>query len=206
MCFSATASLVAGTALTATGAVTIAKTKHARELPFTSMPLIFGLQQLTDGVAWLSFNNPFLHTLTGYGYAFFAYLLWPVLIPFSVWMIEPNPRRRRYLRIFLALGIIVSLYALYLMLSGPVTARVINECIRYDTYYPYSLWMFGVYLVATSGSCFVSSRRLINLFGVLTLISVAVAAWFYLETFSSVWCFFASLLSFLVYWYVRDSR
>jgi hypothetical protein len=50
MCFSATASFVAGSALSAVGAVTITKAKRKAEIPFATIPLLFGIQQLTEGL------------------------------------------------------------------------------------------------------------------------------------------------------------
>jgi hypothetical protein len=44
MCFSATASFVAGTTLSTIGVVTITKVKQRSELPFALIPLLFGIQ------------------------------------------------------------------------------------------------------------------------------------------------------------------
>lgn len=50
MCFSAAASFIAGTTLSAIGVATLRNTKTTSELPFAAIPLLFGLQQLTEGV------------------------------------------------------------------------------------------------------------------------------------------------------------
>jgi hypothetical protein len=204
MCFSATASFVAGAALTATGVVTISKTKKRRALPFASIPLFFGIQQLLDGIAWISAGSA-TQAFAAYGYAFFAYVFWPIFIPFAVLSLEPKPGRKKTLRLLLIVGTLTSLYAVVLLLSGPVTARTINYCIRYDTSIPYWPPMLVPYLIATCGSCLLSSHKLLWIFGIVTLISVAIAGWFYFETFSSVWCFFAAILSFMVYWFVANT-
>ena len=52
MCFSASVSFVAGTSLLAAGAVTVRKARHKDELPFAAIPLLFGVQQLVEGVIW----------------------------------------------------------------------------------------------------------------------------------------------------------
>ena len=198
MCFSATASFVAGAALTATGVVTISKTTKRRELPFTSVPLFFGIQQILDGIVWVSASGA-LQTSAAYGYAFFAYVFWPMFIPFAILRLEPSADRKQVMRYLLGLGILVGLYGFALLVSGPLAARAINHCIRYDPFIAYWAPMYLPYVVATCGSCFASSYRAINLFGLVTFVSIAVAGWFYLETFSSVWCFFAAVLSVLVY-------
>jgi len=199
MCFSATASFVAGTALVATGAVTTAKVKKIKELPFRSIPLLFGIQQLLDGIAWVSIGSPVLNAFAAYGYAFFAFVLWPIFVPVSVLCMETNAERKKILQGLVVFGVGVGLCAIYLILSGPVTALVVHSCIRYDTFSPYPLWLLGFYVVVTCGSFFVSNHRFVNLFGVVVFISFLIAGWFYIETFSSVWCFFAALLSLMIY-------
>ena len=55
MCFSASASFVAGVSLTAIGVATVRKAEGPAERPFAMIPLLFGIQQLTEGVIWLTF-------------------------------------------------------------------------------------------------------------------------------------------------------
>ncbi|GAV20644.1 hypothetical protein MMIC_P1616 [Mariprofundus micogutta] len=50
MCFSATASFIAGGALTAIGVKTVKLAANRAELPFVSIPLLFGIQQIIEGV------------------------------------------------------------------------------------------------------------------------------------------------------------
>lgn len=57
MCFSASASFIAGAALTATGVATLQMTARKAEIPFATIPLLFGLQQITEGLIWLSFRT-----------------------------------------------------------------------------------------------------------------------------------------------------
>jgi hypothetical protein len=206
MCFSASASLIAAAALTATGVATTSKVEKREELPFAIIPLFFGIQQLFDGIVWLSTGGTLVNSIAAYGYAFLAYAFWPILLPFAVLKIEKNERRKKILRLFLAIGAITSLYGIYLMLNGPLVARSINSCIRYDTALPYWEPMIVLYLLATCGSCFVSSERFIRLFGLVVFISSLIAGWFYLAVFSSVWCFFAAVLSSLIYWRFRRNQ
>ncbi|MEK7121399.1 MAG: DUF6629 family protein, partial [Patescibacteria group bacterium] len=86
MCFSATASFVAGSALSVVGVVTIAKAKRKAQIPFAMIPLLFGIQQIAEGFIWLSFrfNTLWLNTTMTYVYSLFSHVLWPVFIPFTV--------------------------------------------------------------------------------------------------------------------------
>ena len=56
-----------------------------------------------------------------------------------------------------------------------------------------------LYLMATTLSPFLSSYRIVKVFGILALSSFAAAYFFYATWFISVWCFFAALLSAIVY-------
>lgn len=58
MCFSATASFSAGALLLGIGALTLKSalaTRQRRALPFAAIPTLFAMQQLIEGVIWLTF-------------------------------------------------------------------------------------------------------------------------------------------------------
>jgi hypothetical protein len=203
MCFSAAASFAAGGALSVAGGFTVAKAKNKYELPFASIPLLFGIQQAIEGAVWVSFGAPIVNTVATYAYSMFSHVLWPIFVPFSVLMIETDPFRKKILRLFSLLGLTVGGYLLYFIIVDPVTAHVVNNSIAYHSPHFYVLPTMALYLVATCGSCLVSSHKIINIFGVVLFISFAIAAWFFTETFFSVWCFFAGVLSIIVYWYFQ---
>lgn len=203
MCFSATASFIAGGALTATGVLTISKAKTKAELPFASIPLLFGIQQLIEGVVWLSFGNAAFNVIATYSYSLFSHVLWPILVPFSVLLLETNPTRKKILWIFFITGLTVGLYLLYFIVTEPITSEIVNNSVAYNSPHLFLYPMLFFYFLATCVSCFFSSHKIINLFGIVALISAAVSAWFFTQTFLSVWCFFAAVLSVLVYWYFK---
>lgn len=49
MCFSATASITAGTALIVLGAISARRVRNRTELPSALIPALFGIQQLIEG-------------------------------------------------------------------------------------------------------------------------------------------------------------
>lgn len=201
MCFSATASFTAGTALSVVGVLTLRKSEGLRELPLALVPLLFGIQQLTEGVLWLSLNNnlPLARVWSTDIFSGFSHVLWPIFIPFSVLLVETGRRRRHAIGGFLVLGLGVGLYLLYFLLRFPVTATVRNESIAYDSPHFYLGSVLVTYLLATCVSGLFSSHRCINVFGVLAFVLAIVAALIAVTTFVSVWCFLAAVLSLLVY-------
>ena len=79
MCFSATASFSAGAVLLGVGTLTLKSARRPPELPFAAIPLLFAIQQLTEGVIWLTFSYqaPLLNTVMTHVYSFFSHVLWP---------------------------------------------------------------------------------------------------------------------------------
>ena|SRR5690554_4072183 len=84
MCFSAEASFIAGAALTVIGVATIKKTTHKSQLWFASIPLVFGVQQLAEGVLWLTLPDPEMiqiQRVATYIFIFFAQIICLLLFP-----------------------------------------------------------------------------------------------------------------------------
>jgi hypothetical protein len=201
MCFSATASFTAGITLSVIGIATINKTQKRTEIPFATIPILFGLQQFIEGIIWLSFKyqTPLLNEIMTYIYTLFSHILWPIFVPFSIALLEPIHWRKKIEVIFGFIGIAVALYLLYFIVKFPVISLIINKSISYDSPHFYSLIIISVYLMATSVSCFFSSYRLIIIFGILLTLFLIISYYFYAASFFSVWCFFASILSMIIY-------
>lgn len=201
MCFSATASFSASAALLGIGAVTLHKTRQPRERPFAAIPLLFGIQQLTEGVLWLGFgwDTPTLNAVLTQLYSLFSHVLWPVYVPLAAWLLEPPGPRRRALCMVWAGGIAVGAYLLYNMFANPIVARPVGNHIDYDSPHFYVPVVITLYLTATTASMLLSSHRVMKLFGALALAGALAAYWFYARWFISVWCFFAAALSLVIY-------
>lgn len=93
MCFSASASFIAVTSLLAFGAIAVRKANEKAELPFAAIPLLFGVQQVLEGIIWLTFrfDTPLLNTVVANAYLLFSHVLWPIYVPFAALMLEPVP-------------------------------------------------------------------------------------------------------------------
>ena len=200
MCFSATASFTAGATLSVVGLLTVRQSQGRRELPLAVVPLLFGVQQLTEGVLWVSLDRGLSQAQdwSTYVYTLFSHVLWPIFVPFAVLLVEATPSRRRALLGFLAAGLAVGLYLLFFLIRLPVTATVKENSIRYETPHFYIAAVLVTYLLATCASPMVSSHRWINIFGMLALVFAGVAAAVSMATFVSVWCFYAAILSLIL--------
>lgn len=208
MCFSASASFIAGTSLVATGAFTVKKVQRRAELPFAAIPFLFGVQQLIEGVIWLTFRfeAPLINPAMTFVYSLFSHVLWPLYVPFAVLLLEPVRWRRRALLPFLAAGAAAGLYLLVNMFRFPIVSRAVGGHIEYASPHFYLVAVMAGYLAGTCISMFLSSHNLVKLFGAAALLSFLASYAFYTQWLVSVWCFFAALLSLLVFLHFQSRR
>ncbi len=205
MCFSAPASFIAGTALSAIGLIALRNTRKRTEVPFAMIPLLFGIQQLIEGVIWLTFSYdaPILKETMTYVYSVFSHVLWPIYVPLAVGIMEAVSWRKKAIFAFGAAGLAVGLYLLYYIVATPMVAEVVGSHIVYDSPHFYLIPVMIVYLAATCVSCFFSSHGFVKLFGALMFLSFVAAYIIHVMALVSVWCFFAAIISLLIYVHLR---
>jgi hypothetical protein len=205
MCFSASASFISGTTLCAVGVATLKRAEARNEVPFATIPLLFGIQQLTEGVIWLTFCHeaPLLKQTMTYLYSGFSHVLWPMYVPFAMGILEAVRWRKKAIFAFEGAGVAVGLYLLYFIVTRPVVAEVVGRNIVYASPHFYVIPVMVLYLAATCVSCFFSSHGFVKLFGVLALLSFIAAYLVHIMALVSIWCFFAAILSLLIYLHLR---
>lgn len=208
MCFSAPASFVAGAALATVGIATLRLASRPSEIPFAAIPLLFGIQQLIEGLIWLSFRDasPLPNPPLTFAYSLFSHVLWPIYVPFAVYLLESVPWRRQALVATQVAGIAVGLYLLYFLIRFPVTSQVLGQHIVYESPHFYIKAVMALYLIGTCASSLLASHWIIRLFGALSLATFLAAYAIHTATLVSMWCFFAAILSFIVYAYFRLAR
>ena len=211
MCFSAQASFAGGIIISAIGVATITKVHKPHQIIFASIPLFFGVQQITEGFLWLTLPNPdyvSIQKILTYLFLIMAEVLWPMMIPLSVLFMEENKKRKRILWVLLIMGISLSVYFAFCLLSFTVAPKIMGYHIEYNDTYPKSLRVivFAVYIIASITPLFVSSIKRTHLLGILMALSCAVTAIFFTQYLTSVWCFFAALISAIIFWILRDSK
>lgn len=93
----------------------------------------FALQQLIEGVIWLTFQfeAPILNSVTTHVYSFFSHVLWPAYVPVAVWFLEPPGWRRKALLALMVAGAVVGAYLLYYLVAYPITSRPTGQHIEY---------------------------------------------------------------------------
>lgn len=211
MCFSAEASFAGGIIISAIGVATVTKVHKPSQLLFASIPLFFGAQQITEGVLWITLPNPdylSIQKFSTYLFLIMAEVLWPIMIPLSVLFMEENQKKKKILGLFLILGACLSIYYAVCLTLFNVNPEIMGFHVQYHANFPksFALVAFAVYLTVTITPLFVSSIRKTHLLGVLMFLSCAVTAIFFTQYLTSVWCFFAALISGVIFWILRDSK
>ncbi len=200
MCFSATASVLAGTALSGVGIAAMRRTTRRSGVPMAMIPLLFGVQQFTEGLVWLSVREggESWNAAATWMYALFAFTVWPIFIPLAMWVMEPRGSRKRLLFALQFLGFLVGAFLLLEHSRDPVVSEVVGRSIAYNNSHFHGTLVLVVYFAATLGALLVSSNRTANQFGILTAIAALVSYLVWSISFFSVWCFGAAILSVII--------
>lgn len=185
--------------------------QEKRFLPFASIPLLFALQQFSEGFVWLSLENANYAEFQYYSvniFLIFAQVVWPFFVPLSYLIMEPDPKRKKWLIGFTLIGLMVSAFLAASMYVNLPKASVKEYHIRYDLkFLPYQLNYQGIpYFLATVVSAFFSSIKELKYFAIAILASIIVTEIFYSDYLVSVWCFFAALMSGIIYFIIRSQR
>lgn len=209
MCFSASASFTSAALLFSAGIYCIKKALRfeRRYCLFSLFVLTFSLQQFIEGGLWLGLteDNKKLITLSSHLFLFFSHFLWLVLTPLAVYRLEEGERKKRLFLFFLLTGFIygLSLYLPLLLNKGWLSVHIVNHSIYYNTTLLYDRAISKdivtlVYAALIIIPLLLSSNRQIKVFGIMLTLSLIPARLAYYNSFISIWCFFAAILSFYI--------
>ncbi|WP_026899295.1 DUF6629 family protein [Daejeonella oryzae] len=205
MCFSASVSFGAGAVLSIIGIATVRKAETSPQFMLAVFPFFFALQQIAEGFVWLSFVSLSFAGWQSIPINFFlsfSHIIWPIWIPLCMLLLEERSRQRSILYILLAAGIILGIYHIFCMLLYPIITRIDGHHVQYiiaDQGYlrlPANI----LYGLSTILPFFISSVKRMWWMGVFILVSYIFTYLIYNAYITSVWCFFATILSVIVYY------
>ncbi|MFT5763157.1 MAG: DMSO reductase anchor subunit [Saprospiraceae bacterium] len=203
MCFSATVSFGASAVIGTIGLVAFKKSETKPQRFFSMIPLLFSVQQFCEGLIWVNLTSPeptFPTPLLTYIFLFFAWIIWPIFIPFTMRLLEQNHTRKKILSLMLLIGTVVSAMLIYNLVLYDVTAKASQYHIVYERgselrFY----WLVQIfYLLSSTISLFISSVKRMRYLGAINLVSVVYSFLFFEGSVISVWCFFAAISSIMV--------
>ena len=205
MCFSAPASFAASGALAISGVAVLRIPKKKTEIPLSLFPMIFAIHQFIEGLVWLNYTGVISDTYRMgaiYAYAFIAFVFWPIYAPFSMYLVEQGKMRRKIILLCLIVGLYIGITCLIGIIRGPVEANALSHSISYHI--PTPPMSLAPYLIAVSVPFLIASNKRLVILGFALLIACGVAAHMACcNTFPSLWCFYAAILSLIVYLYFR---
>lgn len=208
MCFSAGASFSAAGVLSVIGLLTVKKVHDKRLYPLSLIPLIFAIQQFTEGIVWLALGNcistAFILPASSM-FIVFAFVLWPPYISIATLAYEKHLMRRRLLFITLLVGLSLAAYAIFHLVYYEIQAQLVSCHILYRVKdIEFSYYSIIPYLIATILPFFISSIKKLWVLGLASLISFIVSFVVYTTWLTSIWCFFAAIISMLLYWVISS--
>ncbi len=211
MCFSANVSFGAGIVLATIGVTSVHKVQKANQIYFATIPLIFSIQQISEGFVWLSLTQLDFHFLQNpatYLFLFIAQVIWPIWVPFSIMKLEPFQSKRGLHVLFMSIGILIAFYLGFCLFVFPIEARITEFHITYIQNFPVKIKNIGelMYGMATIIPPFLSQIKKMWIVGTTIMASYILTAFFYQEFIVSIWCFFASIISVTVYFILKDSK
>ena len=211
MCFSAEASFTGSAIISAIGVAGLTKIKRRAELLFAAIPILFGIQQCAEGILWITLKSggyERLENTVTYIFLVTALVIWPTMIPLSIRLMEKVKRRKKALVYLTGLGVALSLFYAICLIVYDVNAQIHNFHIDYVDEFPGTLVKiaFACYLITTIVPIFISSVKRMWIFGIMIAISCLITGIFFAQYLTSVWCFFAAIISILIFWILRGTR
>ncbi len=206
MCFSASTSFIASAVLGSVGVVALKKAKSPSMKIFALTPMLFATQQFMEGMVWVALSNPegefaaMWLSKAVYAFLVFAWIVWPVFIPFFTMRLEQNSQRKKILKVLLINGIGISSILIYILVNYNVSAQVNDYHIRYDRDFQSDwVWVFSIfYLASTVFPTLISSMKKMWYLGIINLASYIFTKIFFAGYVISVWCFFGAVSSLVV--------
>jgi len=214
MCFSATASFGASAILGVIGIAAVVKSRTNSQRLFATIPLIFSVQQLSEGLLWQSLEDPDMaawQSLLTSIYLVFAMAVWPLWIPLTIRLLDKDAKRKKAMTWMAATGAFVSMAVCFVLYLYPVKVMPMHHHLHYEFDIPRTvknlIGVFSVlYIMATIVTPFISGIKKMKWLGIVFLASYLYAITFYNGFVISVWCFFAAILSLVVLWIIFDLR
>jgi len=205
MCLSAEVSFAAAALLIPAGAVcaVLAWRGDRRYVMVATLPLLFGIQQLLEGLIWIEGEAGNAMRIGQYSllYMFFTWIAWPIWVPVSAYFLEAGARRNLIMLFIIAGAMLGGLqYIPYLVHDGWLTTTFLNRAIRYEDINLLDGLVlrqatYAIYVTVVIVPFLLVRRWEIKVFGMLIAGVLIVTYLFFSYAYISVFCFGGALIS-----------
>lgn len=213
MCLSAPASFTAAAILIPVGALTVWTTlkRDRRYAVLATLPVLLGLQQLMEGMVWVTGAGPDPSAAQPYSlaYMFFAWVAWPIWLPMSAYFVEPPRRHASYLVFAVAGGVLGGAQFLpYFAHEDWLEVTLLDNAVRYGgvelmdaiTGRPITYVIYSAIIIVP---LLMSSDSRVRVFGALVAAVLAITVAFFQWAYISVFCFGGAVASLYLLWALR---
>ncbi|MFZ5673240.1 MAG: DUF6629 family protein [Pseudomonadota bacterium] len=205
MCLSAEVSFGAAAFLVPAGiaaAVSSAQGER-RYLMIATLPALFGVQQLVEGMIWTAGHAGDAARVDQYAliYMFFTWIVWPIWVPVSAYFIEKGGRRHTILPFIVAGAMLGGLQFIpYFVHADWLTTMFLPWAVRYQDINLVdglvSRWVtYAIYVSIVIVPFLLVRERAIKVFGLLVAAVVVVTYFFFSYAYISVFCFGGAVIS-----------
>jgi len=205
MCLSAEVSIVTAATLTPVGVVASASAwrQDRRYLMIATLPLLFGLQQLIEGLVWINGHAGDADRVGQYSllYMFFTWIAWPIWAPVSAYFLEYGARRNIILFFVIAGAMLGGLQFIpYFVHDGWLTTTFLRWAVQYqdinllDGLIPREV-TYAIYVTVVVVPFLLVRRWDIKVFGLLVAGVLVVTYLFFSYAYISVFCFGGAVIS-----------
>ncbi|MFC3579387.1 DUF6629 family protein [Sphingomonas hylomeconis] len=202
MCFSAPASFTAAAVLATIGVATLRHVREPRTLLFACVPLLFAVHQFGEGLVWLALEGrlgPTARDHLVFLYTLYAIGILPLLMPVAVVLMEPPGWRRGAILALCAVGALVFAWDMTGLIVAPTCAVIDQHSITYSNPITSRMWVSLLYILATCSALLLSTHRVVRGYGLLNVFGLTIVHLVKGYAFASVWCFYAAVLSVVLY-------
>lgn len=209
MCFSAEADVVAGLVVTAIGVDALRQARRPAERALGALPVLLGAHLLVEAVVWQGLTGDVDQSVgrqAMWVYLAFALVVLPVLVPFAVRAVEPDPGRRRTMGRLGAVGAVLASVYVIVLVQGPVDVSIEGSHLAYRLGTDHGGLLAGIYAIVACASPMLSSERRIAAFGLANLAAVVALVWIENSALISLWCGWAAVTSIAIAAHLRRAH
>jgi hypothetical protein len=191
------------------GILTLKMVSHANEIVFASLPLLFGLHQLTQAFVWLGLYqlaSPQTLDVAATIFVFYAQAALPLLVPLAIWLLEPAGVRKHLIAALLLVGGLLAGYVTWGLSVQPTSVFIENDTLVYTNPTTSHWWIAFTYILTTCGSLILSRSVTIQIFGWMNLLGLLVVYLIAQYSFTALWCLYAALVSCILYLHFIERR
>lgn len=209
MCFAPEVDIAAAAVISVAAVDAGRHVRERREIPIAALPALFAAHTVMSAFVWWGIQgkvSPEVGDVAAWLFMLFAFSVFPGYVPWAIYALEPEGKRRRRMLWIALIGMVVCVVFFVRLVLGEGHATDAGGYIDYRIDATDDGFLAVGYIVATCGAMLLSGERVLVIYGWVNAFAVVLLAIFVSAGFASLWCFWAAITSGLVALYLRRRR